>query len=248
MKMRNLYDDARHYDALFPGPNDLPFYQRRIAAYGGPVLELACGTGRLTVPLAAAGADITGIDQSPSMLEAARNRAVREQVEVSFQEGDMRDYDLGRKFKLIFISTNSFSHLLEDEEIESCLRCTRHHLAPEGRFVIDIFTPSARMLADDRNEPYKLGEYDDPDGKGGIVVTEKTRHYDLATQVNHSIWSYTNSETRENWELPFSLRMFYPKEINALLRYNGFVVENKFGSYDESPYGNGSPKQLIVSR
>jgi hypothetical protein len=104
------------------------------------------------------------------------------------------------------------------------------------------------MLADDRNEPYKLGEYDDPDGKGGIVVTEKARHYDLATQVNHSIWSYTNRDTGENWELPFSLRMFYPKEINALLRYTGFVLESKFGSYDESPFGNGSPRQLIVSR
>src|SRR5580692_11809206 len=76
-EMRNLYDNARHYDALFPGPKDLPFYQRQIAAHGGPVLELACGTGRLTVPLAAAGVDITGIDRSPSMLEAARDRAAR---------------------------------------------------------------------------------------------------------------------------------------------------------------------------
>lgn len=247
MKMRNLYDDARQYDALFPGPNDLPFYQRQIAACGGPVLELACGTGRLTVPLAGAGADITGIDRSPSMLEGARNRAARERVEVSFQQGDMRDYVLGRKFKLIFISTNSFSHLLEHEEIESYLRCARHHLAPEGRFVIDIVTPSARMLAREWNEVYPIGEYDDPDGKGRIVVTE-TRRYDAATQVNHSIWRYTNRDTQENWEIPFSLRMFYPQEIDALLRYNGFAIEQKFGGYDESPYGDGSPKQLIVSR
>lgn len=246
-RMRNLYDDARHYDALFPGPDNLPFYQRQIGAYGGPVLELACGTGRLTVPLAAAGADITGIDRSRSMLEAARNRSARDQVEASFQEGDIRDYHLGREFRLIFISTNSFSHLLEHEEIESCLRCTRDHLAEEGRFVIDIFTPSVRMLARERNEVYTVGEYDDPDGKGRIVVTE-TRSYDVATQVNHSLWRYTNRDTQENWEIPFSLRMFYPQEINALLRYNGFAIENKFGWYDESPYGDASPKQLIVSR
>ena len=159
----------------------------------------------------------------------------------------MRDYALGRKFKLIFISTNSFSHLLEHKEIESCLRCTRDHLAPEGRFVIDIFTPSARTLARDENEVYTVGEYDDPDGPGRIVVTE-TKRYDVATQVNHAIWHYTNRDTQENWEIPFSLRMFYPQEINALLRYNGFAIENKFGGYDESPYGNASPKQLIVSR
>ena len=247
MTMRNLYDDARHYDALFPGPNDLPFYQRQIAACGGPVLELACGTGRLTVPLAATGVDITGVDRSPSMLEAARSRASRHQVDVSLQERDMRDYDLGRQFKLIFISTNSFSHLLEQEEIESCLRCTRDHLSPEGRFVIDIFTPSARKLARDENEIYTVGEYDDPDERGRIVVTE-TKRYNVATQVNHAIWRYTNTDTSENWEIPFSLRMFYPQEIRALLRYNGFAIENTFGWYDESPYGNASPKQLIVSR
>ncbi len=92
-----------------------------------------------------------------------------------------------------------------------------------------------------------MGEYDDPDGKGTIVVTE-THRYDVATQVNHSIWRYTNKDTQENWEIPFSLRMFYPQEIDALLRYNGFSIENKFGWYDESPYGDASPKQLIVSR
>ncbi len=103
------------------------------------------------------------------------------------------------------------------------------------------------MLARDGNEVYTVGEYDDPDGKGRIVVTD-TNRYDVVTQVNHSIWRYTNRDTQENWEIPFSLRMFYPQEIDALLRYNGFAVENKFGWYDESPYGDASPKQLIVSR
>ena len=104
------------------------------------------------------------------------------------------------------------------------------------------------MLARDGNEVHTLGEYDDPDGKGRIVVTE-TQRYDVAAQVNHSIWRYTNRDTQENWEIPFSLRMFYPQEINALLRYNGFTIENKFGGwYDESLYGDSSPKQLIVCR
>jgi SAM-dependent methyltransferase len=244
--MPTLYDDARHYDALFPGPN-LPFYQRQIAAYGGPVLELACGTGRLTVPLAAAAVDITGIDRSAAMLEGARQRADQKRVDVSFREADMRNFALGREFKLIFVPANSFLHLLEREEIESCLRSIRNHLAPEGRFVVDIFTPSVRMLAREENEVYSIGKYDDPDGKGRIVVTA-TSHYDAATQVNHSIWRYTNQDTQDQWEMPFHMRMFYPQEIDAFLRYNGFDIEHKFGGYDESPYRNGSPKQLIVSR
>ena len=103
------------------------------------------------------------------------------------------------------------------------------------------------MLAREGNEVYPVGEYDDPDGKGRIIVTD-TQRYDVVAQVNHSIWRYTNRDTQENWEIPFSLRMFYPQEINALLRYNGFAIENKFGWYDERPYGDASSKQLIVSR
>jgi SAM-dependent methyltransferase len=247
MNMRSIYDDARHYDALFPGPNDLPFYRRHIAARGGPVLELACGSGRLTVPLAADNVEITGLDQSASMLQAARQRAAREKVQASFHLGDMRNFDLRRKVNLIFISTNSFCHLLDLAGVESCLRAARNHLARDGRFILDIFTPSARILARAEPEASSVGEYDDPDGNGRIVVTE-THHYNVATQVNHSIWLFENSETRESWRQPFDLRMFYPQEIDALLRYNGFTIENKFGGYDESPYGDGAPKQLIVSR
>ena len=245
--MQSLYDAARHYDALFPGPKDLPFYQRRIASSGGPVLELACGTGRLTVPLAASGVDITGLDHSPAMLEEARRRAAGQGVDVPFLEADMRNYSLDRKFQFIFISTNSFSHLLELEDIESCLQSIRTHLEPDGAFAIDIFTPSARILTRQAGQIFQLGEYDDPDGKGRIVVTE-TGHYDISTQVNHSLWRYTNQATQEIWEHPFHLRMFFPQEINALLHYNGFAVVNKFGWYDDSPYADGAPKQLIVCR
>jgi SAM-dependent methyltransferase len=247
MRIRDLYEDGRHYDALFPGANDLLFYQRRVAAYGGPVLELACGTGRLTVPLAGTGAEITGIDRSPAMLEVARDRAARHRARVSLQSGDMRHYALGKKFKLIFIADNAFLHLLEREDIESCLRCTRDHLAPDGRFVIDIFTPSIPGLARNWNDPYTIGEYDDPDGNGRIIVTE-TRRYDAAAQVSYSTWCYRNAATEESWEIPFNLRVFYPQEIDALLRYNGFAIEHKYGDFDDSPYGSASPKQLIVSR
>jgi hypothetical protein len=103
------------------------------------------------------------------------------------------------------------------------------------------------MLARDWDDPYTIGEYDDPDGKGRIIVTE-TRRYDAATQVNHSLWRYRNRDTQESWEIPFSLRMFYPQEIDALLRYNGFTIEHKFGDFDETPFQGASPKQLIVSR
>jgi SAM-dependent methyltransferase len=242
---RDLYDDGRHYDLLMPGPNDVPFYRRQAECYGQPVLELACGTGRLTVPLGESGVDITGLDVSPAMLRVARAKSERCGATVALWEGNCIDFSLDRKFQLIFIACNSLSHLLERKDVEACFRCVRQHLARGGRFVVDVFTPSVRFLARDETQSYPIGEYEDPDGGGRIRVTE-TGEYDAATQVKHSVWHYQRVGTAEHWDVPLKLRMFYPQELDALLEYNGFVIEHKYGDFDYSPFGAASPKQVIV--
>jgi SAM-dependent methyltransferase len=241
----SIYDEGRHYDLLMPGPNDLPFYRRQAELYGSPVLELACGTGRLTIPLGQAGFDVTGLDVSPAMLQVARRKAESCGAAVMFTEGNCVDFSLGRKFHLIFIAENSLSHLLERNEVEACFSSVRQHLAPGGRFVVDVFTPSARILARDGAQPYAIGEYEDPDGGGPIRVTE-TGDYNAATQVKHVVWHYERIGTAESWDVPLKLRMFYPQEIDALLTYNGFVIEQKYGDFNTSLFSAASPKQLIV--
>jgi len=127
--------------------------------------------------------------------------------------------------------------------------CVRRHLAPDGRFILDVFTPSVRILARDPARRYRVNEYEDPDGLGHIIVTEtNTNRYDPATQVNHITWHYERHGEPKAWEVPLSLRMFYPQEIDALLIYNGFVIEHKYGDFEETPYSAGSPKQLILCR
>ncbi len=242
---RGLYDEGRHYDLLMPGPNDLPFYRRQAQMYGQPVLELACGTGRLTVPLSQAGFDISGLDISPAMLQVARAKAKRSGTAITLVEGNYMDFSLGRKFHLIFIADNSLSHMLERKDVEACFRCVRQHLAPGGRFVVDVFTPSAHILARDGAQAYPVGEYDDPDGGGRIRATE-TSEYDAAAQVKHIVWHHQRVGKAESWDVPLKLRMFYPQEIDVLLAYNGFVIEHKYGDFNCSPFGAASAKQLIV--
>ncbi len=242
----SLYNDGRHYDLLMPGPNDLPFYRGQVNKYGEPVLELACGTGRLMVPLRVAGADIVGLDCSSAMLNVARGKAARSGVTIELLEGDVRDFSLDRTYRLIYIADNSLSHLLQREDIETCFRCVRRHLAPEGRFIVDIFTPSAHILARDPSQRFPVGEYGDPDDGRRIVVTETTK-YDPATQVNHITWYY-QKDGGESWDVPLKLRMFYPQEIDALLGYCGFTIERKYGDFDERPFGAESAKQLIVCK
>ncbi len=244
---RDLYDEGRHYDLLMPGPNDLPFYQRQATKYGGPVLELACGTGRLTIPLSLAGFDITRLDSAPAMLDVARAKAERSSADIALVQADIRDFSLDGRFRLILIANNSLSHLLHNQEVEACFRCVRQHLAPGGRFIVDLFTPSPRILARDPFERHPVGEYEDPDGEGRIRVSE-TNEYATTTQVNHIVWHYQRDGKAETWDLQLKLRMFYPQEIDALLAHNGFAIDHKYGDFKEAPYGGASPKQLIVCR
>src|SRR5581483_7575810 len=100
---------------------------------GGRVLELGCGSGRLTIPLARAELDIVGIDISESMLAYARKKASAANVNVEFQLADMRDFDLPEKFSTIFAAGNSLLHLLDNANLQRCLSCVRRHLSRDGR-------------------------------------------------------------------------------------------------------------------
>jgi SAM-dependent methyltransferase len=113
----DLYDYPALYDALLPVRAHLPYYAELARQASGDILELACGTGQLTVPLAGAGLHIAGLDLSAPMLSTARKRAATANVSVEYVLGDMRTFSLGRRFALIFIARNSLLHLHSTEDI-----------------------------------------------------------------------------------------------------------------------------------
>ena len=246
----SFYSDAQRYDLVmgaYASGDVLDFYHRQVARYGEPVLELACGSGRLTVPLANEGINITGIDISEEMLEFARLKASKHGANIRLLQGDMRSFELGEKFKLIFIPAQSLSHLHRRAEIEDCFSSVRRHLADEGRFLIELFNSSVSMLARETGRRYPVGQYEDPKVGSHVFVTEEVR-YEAATQVNHIKWFFRNKGSREERMLSFEMRQLFPQEMDALLWYNGFMIEHKYGSYDERGFSGDSPKQLIVCR
>ena len=142
----DLYDHPALYDALLPAATHVPYYVDLARRASGDVLELACGTGQLTVPIASAGVPTAGLDLSAPMLNGARERAAIANVSVDYVLGDMRNFDLGRRFALIFIGRNS--SLPPFDRRSGHLRCgRRRHLAHGGIFAFDIFNPDVRMLA-----------------------------------------------------------------------------------------------------
>ncbi len=241
-----LYGDGKEYD--FQNADyvaDIPFYLRRIEKYGDPVLELACGTGRITLPIAAAGYRITGMDISSAMLAVAKKKAVQKKISVQWIQADIRKFDLNRKFNLIFLPFNSIAHIHARRDIESLLKSVANHLTEKGRFMIDVFIPSMKILTRPENVHFPVAEFPDPGGRGLISITE-TQEYDPITQINHLLWYKKLGDTVEIVEN--NMRMFFPRELEALLHYNGFEIELQFGNYDESPMDNNAPKQLLICR
>ncbi|NLI76808.1 MAG: class I SAM-dependent methyltransferase [Candidatus Riflebacteria bacterium] len=241
-----LYRDGRHYDGLNDRfQDDLPFYRDLAVAAGGPVLELACGTGRLTIPLAQAGIDITGLDRSAGMLAHARAKAREAAVKVAWVRADARRFRLGRRFRLIFIPFNSLHHLHDRPSLEAFFACVRRHLAPGGRFLVDVFNPSLQVLTRPEGQVYPVGGYPDPDGQGSVEITE-TNVYDRATQVNRIKWRFAFSDGRPDVVDELNMRVFFPQELDALLVYNGFRLLEKWGGFDRQPFTSASAKQLVL--
>lgn len=239
-----FYDNGERYDRIFPMTDDLPFWLNQAHRAGGSVLELACGTGRVALPLARAGVAVTGIDLAPAMLQTARAHAVAEKLDIKFIKADIRDFDLGAMFPLVIFPANAICHLLDRESVERCFACVRRHLAPGGRFIIAVFVPDMRILMQDREGRFPFGTYED--ARGQVEVTHNNI-YHPDTQINRITLYYRRAgESAETTE-PLTMRMFFPAELEALLYYNGFRVEQRFGDFDGAPFGPDSPQQITVA-
>lgn len=242
-----LYDYPEFYDLVhgeLTPMETLDFYQKQIVLYGSPVLELACGTGHYLIPLVEQGVEVVGLDISDEMLGRAREKAVQRGVSLDVRSGDMRDFELNRKFSLILLLGNSLQHLLTREEIESCFASVKRHLQPGGRFIVEVFNPSLKILSRDKDEMVLDSEYETEEGK--MILTGSV-NYDKATQINHITWNYRNEATQEVKTMAFAMRQFFPQELDALLVYNGFQIEKKFGSREGSDFNSESLRQIVVA-
>jgi len=241
-----LYRDGRHYDRMNRAVvADIPFYVEQARRAAGPVLELACGTGRVTIPIAQAGMEIVGLDQSSSMLARLREKAWEAGVEIPLVEADCRDFELGRKFALIFMAFNSLQHLHDLTSLEALFGNVRRHSASGGSFVFDVFNPSVAILSREPGKRYRERQYEAPDGKGTITV-EQSAVYDDAAQVNRIRWYFSRDEHKDFRVEELPMRCFFPRELDLLVRSLGFRVEAKFGDFEGKPFASGDVKQVVV--
>lgn len=261
MIARSDYDSedllAELYDAIpvYAHRNDIEFYVAEARAVTGLVLELGCGTGRILIPAARAGAEITGLDLSEKMLERCRAKLAAEPASVIERVGlvhaSMVNFSLGREFSLIMIPFRPFQHLLEVSDQLECLDAVRRHLAPGGRLIVDFFQVNPAAMHDPAWEKEREDTPETllPDGRK-VRRTFRIAAFHRERQVNEveMFWYLTHPGGREErivWRTP--LRYFFRYEVEHLLARAGLRLTALYGNFDRSPIAGDSPEMIFVA-
>lgn len=234
----DLYDwENPHFEP------DGPFYLALAQQYPGPVLDLGCGTGRITIPLAREGVPITGLDVMPPMLARAQSKAA--DLPITWIQADARTFRLHTQFQLILDTGATLQHLLERADHEAMLARIREHLAPDGRAVFQTFAPHPSQLVDIAEHDWFTYEAE----PGRTIRVSGTIRYEHRRQVFHEDairrWQEGAGQEAVRYA-PLARRMFFPQELELLLHYNGFTVEQQHGGWDGSPITNESQLMIVV--
>lgn len=245
-KVGDLIYDANIYDGMNTHLADLQFYKRWLPKNkDARLLELCCGTGRLTLPIAKEGYDITGVDYTASMLEQARAKASQAGLEVEFIEADIRTLDLPEKYDFVFIPFNSIHHLYRNEDLFRALKAVKNHLEEGGLFLLDCFNPNIQYIVEGEKEPKEIAKYTTDDGRQ--VLIKQTMRYESKTQINRIEWHYFINGVFDSIQ-NLDMRMYFPQELDAYLQWNGFRIVHKFGGFGEEEFRDDSEKQIFVCR
>jgi ubiquinone/menaquinone biosynthesis C-methylase UbiE len=253
--------DAFYYDSLSPGlAGDVEFYTGLAIKAGGPVLELGCGTGRITLPIAEAGVEIVGVDLSHDMLAIAHRKLAAAHADVRARvqlvQGDMRDMDLGQQFPLVMIPYRAFLHLLTPEDEHAALRTIYRHLVPGGRLALNIFDPRLDLIVAHTgplgSAIKQFGEVLVHPESGNPIMVYDTRVFDLERQLlqEYRILEEIDGEGRvvDKHYAPLTLRYIYRYEMQYLLERCGFEIEALWGDWQRGPFRYGGEQIWLVRR
>lgn len=225
---------------------ELPLIEEWARSLGGPVLDLACGTGRAALRLAARGYPVTGVDLVPEMIALGREKAAARGVSMEWLVADARAFHVETRYGFAYMVGNAFQMFWTRPDQEALLARVREHLRPGGCFLIETRNPSPRNLRD--IPPRESRRYTTPDG-GELLVRSDLRVYDPMAQIQHWTthyeWLHPGGERVERTKR-IALRYVFPQEIDALLHYNGFTIKRSYGSWQREPLSAESDEMIVV--
>lgn len=244
----NVYTDSILYDLENTVVDEMPILLRYAGEVGGPILDLACGTGRTTLPMAEAGYELIGVDVSEPMLSRAREKARERGLEIAFHRRDCADLDLPLTARMATMTGHAFQEFLTNEAQDKLLRSVSRHLTPGGLFVFDTRFPSHDNLHKPAGEqPWQTVK----DEHGWTVSVTVVWSYDVVAQVQDYVMidriSNGTGAVEETRSLG-RLRYTWPREMERLLDMHGFDLETIYGEWDESPLSATSYDMVVVAR
>lgn len=259
------FSDPQDYDAEDSSDTGVAFYTALAQETGGPVLELACGTGRVTIPIAQLGIPVTGLDIVPGMLDRARRKSTG--LPARWVEGDARRFDLGELYRLIFLTGNAFQAFLTRPDQEALLERSRTHLHDEGLLAFETRNPrwaaspaigattggplygeGSFAYLETREEEEKSRTY--IGASGHVIRVSNTQAYDHVAQVLHwTTYRRWHEGGQERTRVSrIAVRYTFPQELAALLHYNGFHILRQYGDWNLEPLTASSPSIIVVCR
>jgi SAM-dependent methyltransferase len=258
------FADPQNYDIEDSSDTGVAFYSALAQETGGPVLEIACGTGRVSIPIARLGFAVTGLDIVPGMIERARSKSA--DLPTRWVEGDARAFDLGEHFRLIFLTGNAFQAFLTRADQEALLERVRAHLHDEGLFAFETRNPRWASLMhagqsaplehkeglfaflETRDAEQEVKRYTGSHGRE--VRVSNTQSYDHVAQILH--WTtyrrWREGDEEQTTITRIAVRYTFPQELEALLHYNGFTIIRQYGDWNLEPLTAASPSIVVVCR
>ena len=248
---------AKHYDDAYSFKEDLvdrDFYLNLANEYGGPVLEFGCGTGRITLPLARQGVDVTGMDASHSMLEVLRAKLAKEPAGVRRRtrvvEGDFRTHYLGDQFSLVVIPFRPMQHMYTTEDQLAALKNARRHLADDGVLAFDVFNPSFAKILTGIGEEYLDLEWPAQDGTDRMV-----RRYFVKDEIDLINLNFSGrfifrlcegDKVLSEEAQPLKMSFYTYPHLKLLFYAAGLESVGEFGSFDRKPIGPEAPEMIFL--
>ncbi len=247
MDNRRAYDSvASHYDLEYPGPRsgELEFWVSQLPHPPNRVLELACGSGRLLLPLARSGAIVTGIDSSPTMLARARERLRAEPAfgpgVVELHPQSMQELELEGEFDLVIAAFNALL-LVPHQELPIVLDRVRALLAPGGKLVADLFVMTGYdALPDEDTAPLA--------GGSGSWWRDRVYHYDPERRTGVSHVSYRHGQGGIASRHSYGLHLYGWSELAGVIAGAGFWIESTYGGFDRRPFDDPGGQLIVVCR
>jgi SAM-dependent methyltransferase len=223
------------YDAFYPDLDTEGAVETLFElAGGGPVLELAIGTGRLALPLAERGLEVHGIDASEAMVAKLRQEPGGDRIPVTM--GDFAEVDVEGTYALVFVGFNTFFALQSQDDQVQCFANAAAHLAEGGVFAVEGFVPDlARFDRGQRTQATTVAV--------DQVLLETSRHDPVAQRVESQHVVITNSGTRL---YPVSIRYAFPPELDLMARLAGLELTDRWGGWRREPFTASSSRHVSV--